>query len=166
MFLLNPEVPMVWMRHAQDRAALRRELVVECQVVSERDFRLLGSRTWDLSPDGLLLQASDLAEVGEGVVFSVRVPGSDEWFEGYGRVARVVRGLRDTDRGPGLGIAFTEVDGMSRARLEAALRRIPPAVPARRVRRDYAATISDIFAGRAELELASVYGPRLAFSAA
>lgn len=152
---------MVWMRDAQDRAALRRSLIIDCQVVSERDFRLLGSRTWDLSPDGLLLQAADFAEVGEPVIFSVRIPGSREWLDGHGRVARVVRGLRDTDLGPGLGIAFTDVDGMSRARLQAALRRVPPAAPARRVRKDYAATISDIFGGHEELDLASVYAPRV-----
>ena len=152
---------MVWMRHAQDRAALRRELVVDCQVVSERDFRLLGSRTWDLSPDGLLLQADDFAEVGEPVLFSVRIPNSRDWLDGHGRVARIVRGLRDTDRGPGLGVSFTDVDGIARARLAAALRRVPPAAPARRVRKDYAGTISDIFEGRSEPEFASVYAPRL-----
>jgi hypothetical protein len=154
---------MVWMRHAQDRAALRRELIIDCQVVSERDFRLLGTRTWDLSPDGLLLQADDFAEVGEPVLFSVRIPHSREWLDGHGRVARLVRGLRDTDRGPGLGIAFTDVDGMTRARLAGALRRVPPAVPARRVRKDYAATITDIFGGQPNLDFADVYAPRETF---
>ena len=152
---------MVWMRHAQDRAALRRQLVIDCQVVSERDFRLLGSQTADLSPDGLLLAAHDFADVGEPVLFSVRIPGSREWLDGHGRVARIVRGLRDTDRGSGLGIEFTDVDGMARARLAGALRLVPPSAPARRVRKDYAATVSDIVAGREPLELASVYAPRL-----
>jgi hypothetical protein len=157
---------MVWMRHAQDRAALRRELVVDCQVVSERDFRLLGTRTWDLSPDGILLQADDFAEVGEPVLFSVRIPNSREWLDGHGRVARIVRGLRDTDRGPGLGIEFTDLDGMTRARLAGALRRVPPAVPARRVRKDYAATVSDIFDGQPERDLGAIYAPRLSFAGA
>lgn len=135
---------MVEFKNIQERSSIRRGLMLDCEVVSERDFRLLGEMTYDVSRDGVLLEAYDLAELDEPVIFSLRLPFSDDFLEGHGRVARIIRGLRETDEGPALGIAFTELEGVMSARLEAALRGAPPPVPARAQRRDYAAAMRDI----------------------
>ena len=134
----------------QERSSIRRGIMLDCEVVSERDFRLLGQYTYDVSRDGILLEATDFAEIGELVIFSLRLPYTDEYVEGHGRVARIGRGLRETDQGPALGIEFTELDGVMSARLDAALRGAPPPVPARAQRRDYAAAIREI--GRTHTE--------------
>lgn len=152
---------MVHFSNIQERSSIRRGLMLDCEVVSERDFRLLGEITYDVSRDGILLDALDFAEVGEPVIFSLRLPYSDELLEGHGRVARIVRGLRETDEGPAIGIEFTELDGMMSARLDAALRGAPPPVPAREQRRDYAAAVRDILReDAAELPGELLYTPR------
>lgn len=135
---------MVQFKNIQQRSSIRRGLMLDCEVVSERDFRLLGEITYDVSRDGILLEALDFAEIDEPVIFSLRLPYSEELLEGHGRVARIVRGLRETDEGPAIGIEFTELDAVMSARLEAALRGSPPPVPARAQRRDYAAAVREI----------------------
>jgi hypothetical protein len=40
---------------ANDRRTMRRNVHVDCQVVRERDFKLLGERTLDLSTHGMLV---------------------------------------------------------------------------------------------------------------
>lgn len=123
---------------ANERRAPRRAVLVECQVVRESDFALLGERGADLSACGMLLLCDVEAGVGEDVVVSLRIPGTDRWIDTRGHIARIV-----ADK-PGLGIAFNGFDPRTARFLQEALRAFPPAVPASPPRVDYAATAAMI----------------------
>ena len=91
---------------AFDRRATRRSVLVDCQVVRERGFELVGERAVDLSMHGMLLCSKRSAQVGEELIVTLRVPGTRVWIDTMATVTRVVHGRRNGDRGPALGLAF------------------------------------------------------------
>ena len=111
------------------RKSVRRFARARCEVVRERDFKQLGTRAIDLSLDGLFLMTDRNAEWGESVILSFQIPGSEEWFDAEGHVARLVRGRRLGDNAIGLGIAFDHMASEEQAALRRALRKLPPALP-------------------------------------
>ncbi len=129
---------------ATDRASLRRAARTPCQVVADDGFRLLGEWTLDLSGDGLLVRSDASARIGELVYISLQVPQGRSWIDAEGEIVRVVRGLRRSDAARGLGVRFTRISAFDRALLSGALELLPPVMPARRMRRDYAATVANI----------------------
>jgi len=132
------------------RREIRRSIPLTCRVVREHDFRLLGTRALDVSPDGMLVMSVRDAEPGDALIVSFRATELGLWFDAEGVVARVVRGRRPRDRGRCLGIRFTKFDAVSRLVLRSHLRRTAPPVPARppnEGRVDYAATIRKIAHG-------------------
>lgn len=130
-----------------DRTSLRKRAHVPCQVVAEDGFRLLGAELLDVSPKGVLVASHGNARVGEPVLLSLRVPGTRQWIDAEGHVARLVRGVRGTDRGPAIGIALSKIDAVDRAMLVGAIEKLPPSAPARAVRKDYASAIRAIANG-------------------
>jgi hypothetical protein len=126
---------------AQQRRALRRGVRVDCQVVRERDFALVGNRGLDLSPFGMLVRADESVLTGEPLIVAFRLPQSAWWFDTEATVARVIHGRRPGDTGHCLGIAFDSIDPAVQYFLHTALRGVPPPLPARERRIDYAATI-------------------------
>jgi hypothetical protein len=126
--------------HAQQRRAMRRAVRVDCQVVRERDFKLLGSRGVDLSPKGMLVMAQEQVLTGEPVIVSFRLPGGLYWFDAEATVARVVHGRRPGDVGRCFGLEF-ELQSDCQWFLALALRGVPPPLPRREPRIDYAASI-------------------------
>ena len=127
--------------HAQQRRALRRGVRVDCQVVRERDFALVGDRGLDLSPFGMLIRADDSVLTGEPLFVAFRLPQSTWWFDAEATVARVVHGRRPGDTGRCLGIEFDSIDPAVQYFLHTALQGVPPPLPARERRVDYAASI-------------------------
>lgn len=127
--------------HANQRTTVRRAVQVECQVVRERDFKLVGRWGLDISSDGMLVVSDARVLTGEDVIVSFRVPRTHHWIDCEATVARVVHGRRPRDRARGLGLEFHSLDGDTRWQIRAALRDIPPPLPARAPRVDYAATI-------------------------
>jgi hypothetical protein len=127
--------------HAQQRRALRRAVPVECQVVRERDFSLLATRGVDLSPHGMLVVAAAPVLTGEPVLLAFRFPHSGWWFDAEATVARVVHGRRPTDRGCRIGLEFEAIDPGLRYFLHTLLEGVPPPLPARAPRIDYAASV-------------------------
>jgi hypothetical protein len=136
----------------KQRRSMRRSVRVECQVVREHDFRLLGRRAVDLSNDGMLVLTDGEPRVsrlrgdpnvltGEDVIVSFRAPTTRLWFDCTATVARVIHGRRPGDWGPCLGLSFESMDEVTRAFLRAELRGLPPPVPSRDLRIDYAATV-------------------------
>lgn len=123
-----------------DRRAGRRAVFVECQVVREDEFKLVGDRAIDLSTDGMLLLTKKSVAKGKELLVSLRVPGTGHWIDVTATVARVVRGRRHGDRGRALGLRFEPLDTDSNRLLRWALRRVPPTLPHRAPRIDYAAT--------------------------
>ena len=128
------------MQLASERRGSRRAAIVECQVVRERGFQLVGVRGLDLSPDGMLLATPARAVLGEELLVALRIPGTQRWVDAVATVARVVRGRRYGDGGPALGLAFDALDADDHRALRWALRRHPPTFPSRAMRVDYAAT--------------------------
>ncbi len=126
--------------HAQERRALRRRLRIDCQVVRERDFALVGRRGLDLSPRGMLVMADERVLTGEPLVVAFRLPGSGWWFDAEGAVSRVIHGRRPGDAGRCFAVEFEGLESAVQYFLHTALQNVPPPVPARERRVDYAAT--------------------------
>jgi len=127
--------------HAQQRRALRRAIGVECQVVRERDFCLVGSRGVDLSPKGMLVMSQEPVLTGEPVIVSFRLPRGLYWFDSQATVARVVHGRRPGDGARCFGIEFETLDPDHQWFLGLALRGTPPPLPRREPRVDYAGSV-------------------------
>jgi hypothetical protein len=124
---------------------LRRGVRVACQAVADDGFRLLGERTLDVSPSGLLLEThGSFARLGEEVIVSLRVPDTRVWVDAIAQVARVVIGRRRTDRAQAIGLSFVSMDRSDRAILDAKLRFHPPPLPQRRAPVDYASVVRRI----------------------
>jgi hypothetical protein len=128
--------------HIQQRRILRRALRVECQVVRERDFKLIGSRSVDLSPMGMLVMAQEPVLTGEPVIVAFRLPLSVCWFDAEATVARVVHGRRPGDLGRCFGLEFESLEPEAQVFLRRALRGVPPPLPTREPRVDYAASVA------------------------
>lgn len=135
---------------AAHRRSVRRAVSAECQVVTDDPaFRLIGDRATDISPFGMFVEGESSVRVGDRLFVSLRAPGTSYWFDAPAFVARVVRGLRGGDEGrTGVGIRFGSLDGAARAVLEASLRKRPPPIPSRPLRRNYALTVQMIGARR------------------
>src|SRR5579862_3088491 len=96
--------------HSSQRRVVRRAVRVDCQVVRERDFKLVGDWAMDLSPDGILVVTRDIVLTGEEVIVSFPIPHTRVIVDASATVARVVHGRRPTDRHRrALGIAFDSI---------------------------------------------------------
>jgi hypothetical protein len=128
------------------RRAIRRAVRLECEVVREHDFKLVATRAVDLSPEGMLVLSEATVLTGEEVIVTFRTPskngGAELWFDAVGTVTRVVHGRRPGDFGPCLGIHFDDAEEVSKIVLGDKLRKMPPPLPRRAVRLDYAAMIA------------------------
>jgi hypothetical protein len=126
------------------RRVVRRAVRLECEVVRERDFKRVARQAVDVSPDGMLALADAPVLTGEEVIVTFRAPRSNDWFDACGTVARVVHGRRAGDAGHCLGIQFDGADDVTRARLAQRLATIPPPLPSRSERLDYASMVSKL----------------------
>ena len=127
--------------HARQRRVIRRAIRVECQVVRERDFRLIASQGIDVSSTGMLVATDEAVLTGEPLIIAFRLPRTARWFDAQGSIARVVHGRRPGDGGRRLGLEFDELDAEAKWLLARALRDVPPPVPKRERRVDYAASV-------------------------
>ena len=142
-----------WVKSAADRRTIRRAVELPCQVVAEAGFRLLGEQTLDVSVEGILLRSDAPVRIGEAVFVALRAPRGDHWIDAEAVVARVVRGLRARDRGPAIGLRFTQVDPVDAAILAGGLRGLPPPLPRRHRRKDYAGSVVHIVESVSDDEL-------------
>jgi PilZ domain len=132
--------------HAQQRETIRRAVQIPCQVVRERDFKLIGARTVDLSPHGMLVKSEADVLPDERLIVSFRATAFNLWFDTEAVVTRIVSGRRPGDPGRCLGVRFRTLDAVARHILRGSLRKVPPPVPRRERRMDYAATVRRITA--------------------
>jgi c-di-GMP-binding flagellar brake protein YcgR len=121
----------VILKRKQPRRAFRREVILSCQVVRERDFRQVSDLALDLSTEGMLVATEMPVLTGEEVIVSFRPPRSDRWLDVSATVARVVHGRRPGDRGRCLGLAFHGLDAASQRVLFRHLRGLPGPEPSR-----------------------------------
>lgn len=126
---------------SSDRRAVRRSVFVDCQVVRERGFELIGERAADLSQDGMLLLSDRPVQIGEELIVTFRVPGTQQWIDTTATAVRVVRGRRPGDRGPAIGLHFDPLSSAGNLLVRSMIERFPPTFPARPPRVDYAATV-------------------------
>jgi hypothetical protein len=89
----------------------------------------------------MLVRTDAELEVGESLIVSFEATSLGLWFDTEANVARVVKGRRDGDRGTGIGLSFSTLDRVKRLILRGHLRRVPPPLPRRRQRIDWAATV-------------------------
>lgn len=111
------------------RGSSRHTVKIDCQVVRERDFRLLADRVVDLSATGALVGPADPALTGERILVSFRIPRSSLWIDAEATVTRVVHGRRPGEFSRKLALEFDDLDELPRAMLKEALRSVPPAPP-------------------------------------
>jgi hypothetical protein len=111
------------------RGALRHAVHISCQVVRERDFRLIADTIVDLSTTGMLVTPADPVLTGERVIASFRLPGSTFWIDVEATVARVVHGRRPSEHTRALALEFDPLPGLSELVLATALQSTPPSPP-------------------------------------
>lgn len=140
-----PEREPFLTRMPERRGVMRRGVQLGCEAVAEEGFRVLGERTLDVSPEGMLLETRGAyARIGEEVIVSFRPPTSRVWIDAVAKVARIVKGRRRGDRAQAIGLRFVEMDGADRAILAAKLIGHPPPVPGRQAPIDYASVVRRI----------------------
>ena len=93
------------------RCSFRRFVRIDCQVVREHDFRLVGDLALDLSTKGMLVRARQRVLTGEELLVAFRPPRSNRWIDAQATVARVVHGRRPGDIGLSFGIEFHGMEG-------------------------------------------------------
>jgi hypothetical protein len=111
------------------RGSSRHTVKIACQVVRERDFRLIADRVVDLSATGALVGPADPALTGERILVSFRIPRSSVWIDAEATVTRVVHGRRPGEFSRSLAIEFDDLEALQRFMLKEALRVVPPAPP-------------------------------------
>ena len=114
---------------SERRDDMRHAIGLRCQVVRERDFKLVSDRTLDLSERGACVAATTRVLTGEPVLVSFKLRGSARWIDVEATVVRVVHGRRTYDGSAGLGLAFHGVDAPTARAIAASLRGVAPPVP-------------------------------------
>ena len=114
------------------RRPSRHSMKIPCQVVRERDFRLVADRVENISTWGMLVTPSDPVVTGEKVFVSFQLPGTDVWIDACATVTRVIHGRRPSETTRKLGLEFDDLRPYDRFRLRRALGKRPPAPPGQR----------------------------------
>lgn len=107
----------------------RHPVNIPCQVVRERDFRLVADRVENLSTWGMLVTPSDPVMTGDKVFVSFQLPGSKDWIDACATVTRVIHGRRPTETSRKLGLEFDKLSAYDRFRIRRALNRRPVTPP-------------------------------------
>jgi hypothetical protein len=114
------------------RRSTRRSVGLVCQVVRERDFRLVADRIVNLSETGLMVSPADPALTGERLIVSFQIPHSGYWVDAEATVARVIHGRRPGEHTRALALELENVDEIPQMLLGRALKRCPPSPPGHR----------------------------------
>lgn len=109
----------------------RHAVRLTCQVVRERDFKLVADQISDLSEAGMLVIPKSRVLTGEKVLVSFMAPFSRYWIDAEATIARVVHGRRATDYRPAFALCFDAIDEVSRALIRKNLAGSPPPLPGR-----------------------------------
>lgn len=129
-----------------ERSSVRYGVHVDCQVVRDRDFKVIGRGSLDVSLTGMLVQCNYSAELGDEVIVSFQTPGLREYVDAVAIVTRLIAGRRQGDLGLAMGLTFTSIDDESFAALKRALQDMPTARGRRTSRLDYAKSVQLIAA--------------------
>ena len=119
------------------RHEIRRSVRLGCRVRRIEDWRLLGDRTVDLSPEGMLVLSDERVDEGAGLVVSFQATMLPIWFDTCATVTRIVEGRRPSDEGRALGVHFDTLPHVSRLILRGYLCHLPPIHAARELPPDF-----------------------------
>jgi hypothetical protein len=117
------------MMNRSRRTSMRRDVILPCQAVREHDFKLVATRTLDVSVEGVLLPMGIPLLTGEQVIVSFQIPGT--WIDAEAIVTRIVHNRRPGDDGLAVGLMFDVLSASSRAALAGFLHGRPPPLPRR-----------------------------------
>lgn len=87
---------------------------MSCQVVRERDFKLVATSVMNVSESGLLIDADVPVAYGEKIIVTFYSPAVKNWIDAEGTVTRVSHGPRWMARKQAFGVAFNAIDASSR----------------------------------------------------
>jgi hypothetical protein len=130
---------------ADARRDVRHGVDLPCWVVREVDSQLMSRHAVDLSPNGIRVSVSRIdIQVGDRffVCFLARALGP--WFYTDAVAARLLCGRRSGESCRSLALLFTSLSTASSDSVRGALRGVPPLLPQREARIDYAATVERI----------------------
>lgn len=137
------------------RREIRRSAVLGCRVRRLETSRLVGDRTLDLSPQGMLLASDEGLLEGTELMVSFMATELPIWFDTQATVTRIVQGRRPGDAGRALGLRFDTLPAVSRLLLRGHLRKHPvapaqrePPLDLKKKDPDYAQIVKDILEGR------------------
>jgi hypothetical protein len=135
------------------RREVRRSVRLACHARRMDDWRLVGDRVLDLSPEGMLLLSDERVEEGATLVVSFQATELPIWFDTCATVARIVQGRRPSDTGRALGVHFDTLPAVQRLILRGHLRALPQTTAQRdlpfdvaRAHIDYAGEVQRILA--------------------
>jgi hypothetical protein len=157
--LLTPSISSAacGVRAPNRRREMRRWARLGCRVRRIDDWSLVGDRTLDLSPQGMLVLSDEALDWGAEVVVSFQATELPIWFDTMATIVRIVEGRRPGDTGRALGLRFETLPSVSRLILRGHLRNLPATPPQREPLiavgsaapdPDYAQIVQDIWAGR------------------
>ena len=116
----------------QKRSNIRRSAIIPTEVMSPYWRESLDLIASDLSPSGMYLISEAMPSVGEYIFCSFALSGEVPEYRFLSKVKRLNFHRRKTDRmRPGFGIEFLGVNEMSRDKIRAALRGLPPPIPSK-----------------------------------
>ena len=98
-----------------------------CQVVRERDFRLVADNIENLSEHGMRVGPADAMLTGEILLVSFKIPGFEIWVDTEASVSRVIHGRRPGEHSRSLGLEFCDLAPWHRYLIRQALVKVPPA---------------------------------------
>jgi hypothetical protein len=87
---------------------------MSCQVVRERDFKLVATSVMNVSESGLLIDADVPVSFGEKIIVTFYSPAIRSWIDAEGTVARVSHGPKWMARKQAFGVVFDVIDPASR----------------------------------------------------
>jgi hypothetical protein len=130
---------------ADARRDVRHAVDLPCSVVREEDSQLVSRHAVDLSPNGIRVDVSRI-DIQAGDRFLVCFPATalGTWFYTSAVAARLLCGRRSGESCPSLALLFASLSTASRQSVRGALRGVPPLLPQREPRIDYAATVERI----------------------
>ena len=111
------------------RTTSRHAVHIPCQVVRERDFRLVADRIVNLSQSGMVVTPADPVLTGERLIASFRLPRSGAWIDVEATVTRVAHGRRSGEHTRSFALQFDELSLRSQKMLEHTLRKAPASPP-------------------------------------
>jgi hypothetical protein len=113
------------------RREVRHSARVSCRVVRRADWHVLGIRTVDLSPEGMLVVSNERADKGSELLVSFQATELPIWFDTRAVVTRIVEGRRRGDEGRALGVRFESLAAVPRLIMRGHLRKLPRPLPLR-----------------------------------